>query len=117
MITFEEMHDAVRAEIDIEGDAYVYKTEGGACTYAEEGSPSCLIGRALNRLGVSIETLQYFDSKADSAIDTLADNGHVNMDQKAINFATEVQQWQDVHFSWGQAYKKGLDAAAYGVVH
>lgn len=79
----------------------------GACNYVHTApddeaklSPGCLIGSALHRLGVPLETLAKVEgSAAGSAIAELLPQITVG----TRVYANNVQMWQDDGRTWGQA--------------
>jgi hypothetical protein len=64
MITTDEAFiDAITAEVEAAGPDFVYQEDPfQTCDYVRDGQPSCLIGRALARLGMSVEELKTFDA-------------------------------------------------------
>ena len=96
MITYEQLRDAIDEEVK-DNKGLVYKPPGDSkiCVYVHGSKPSCLIGRALFRLGVPLETLRTFDDRQDSGIESLVCAGKIDMDNNAMFYATNVQSRQD----------------------
>lgn len=87
---------------------YQDRGTGGECYYVRYGVPSCIVGRALHRLGVPIEVLQGLDTASMGdpiGASSLARRG-VTTPDAAVVFAN-AQLAQDRGKTWGQA----LDAA------
>jgi len=93
--------DAIRAVVAEAGPAHVYDRIG-SCRYVRDGKPDCLIGRALARIGVSVERLA--DNEGTGAyevMDSLGGFSHVVM--KAAESAQDVQ---DGGAPWGYALQR-----------
>lgn len=113
MITFEQMRDAVKAEIDEVGEDFVYQPFAEtpttpSCRYEHDGKPSCLIGRALYRLGTPIELLSAYNKIG--GVRTLVNEGVLDISGVAASFAALVQHEQDCGVKWGEAYTRSLGA-------
>lgn len=62
-ITREEVDTTLDSLVEKFGEGYVYPDwYEDKCLYVKGGSPSCLVGHALNRLGVPLDTLQVLDA-------------------------------------------------------
>lgn len=86
---------------------YVYPEQ--YCQYQHGGKPSCIVGHALHRLGVPVESLKFFDEK-NSGGGVLAWGlpnefpDLIEMDSEASLFAlSEAQEAQDNRVPWGEA--------------
>lgn len=84
------------------------------CRYADGDEPSCLIGHALHRLGVPVETLQKFDSinlQAGEVVLFLRDIfegwlDNANSSSVEIDYLEYLQAWQDAGDPWAVAVEK-----------
>lgn len=110
-----ELHTAIREVVEEYGEDYIYNTRresgGKRCVYVNEsGQPSCLIGKALFKLGVPLEDLASFDGDYEGdalgAVDlpVFSPSGDY---RSASWFAQLVQNAQDSGQSWGEALKVG----------
>jgi hypothetical protein len=107
-ITLEELKEAIEAVIATEGGDRVYSPQGNQCLYVhtdEDGhsGPGCLIGHALNHLGVSLDELSRNEDVAASDLDFW------DSDDTAA-FAKEVQFLQDDGVPWGGASRGAMTA-------
>lgn len=89
-----------------------YPNEVAMCAYQLNGSPACLVGRALHELGVDIETLVEFDGGEDPIFSeeikqVVKDNPDLFRidDPEALEFLEEVQHNQDSGLPWGDAVR------------
>lgn len=98
-------------------------TYGGnaACKYAHRGTPACLVGVVMHRLGVPIDTLQQWDASGDGAFNVIAGgvreedaagepdpDGEViipalDIQDRAIRYLHAAQVAQDNGATWGEA--------------
>lgn len=83
----------------------------GACEYVTNNQPSCLVGVAMNNLGITIERLKTFDRCVglnDTEIGTIimyfTDEFEVD-DEFAKTELTKIQAYQDQGSSWGDSIK------------
>ena len=104
-ITDEDLARAIR-EVAAEDPNYVYQRPGSrVCLYVHWDAngtlrPGCLIGTALHRLGVPLETLSGYESKpAHEVLDHVAPDVSSHMRRAA----TRVQRVQDLGATWRQA--------------
>ena len=90
---------------------HVYERgEVGKCNYERNGQPSCIVGHAMHRLGVSTFDLREFDAAEDSAIgDIIMMNPDMfdKDDKLGMELVIEAQDNQDQGVPWGQAVAKG----------
>ncbi|RKN35961.1 hypothetical protein [Streptomyces hoynatensis] len=106
-ITDEDLARAIR-EVAAEDPNYVYRRRGrGATSSAKRCNcpicSGCLIGTALHRLGVPLETLAQHESKpAHEVLDHVAPDVSSYMKLKA----TRVQRLQDLGATWRQAARR-----------
>lgn len=99
--TDEEFVAAVRA-IAAERPDYVYTApEGENCQYAHADGCGCIIGCALNRLGMSLDELSELDSRALAGIRFIGEG--LGLSEPTIRWATNVQSDQDNSVPWGEA--------------
>lgn len=119
-ITDESFRAAVR-QLAAEQPEYVYTRPDpfgyNTCVYQYNGAPSCLIGQALHRLGVPVESLAAadngaFERKGASTVLAVLAPG-TSADTRA--WAQEVQYHQDLgNIPWGEAVRLAdeLEASA-----
>jgi hypothetical protein len=80
----------------------------GACRYTLNGSPSCLVGHVLHRVGVPIETLEEFDLLASASMQALVDgapgqDSALVMEDDLAWALMAAQEAQDAGRRWGDA--------------
>ena len=95
---------------------HVYeRTEVGKCNYQVDGKPSCIVGHAMHRLGVSVFDLREFDAAGDSAIrDIIEMNPDIfdKDDKLGMELLIEAQDSQDEGVPWGLAVRQQQDEPA-----
>lgn len=118
---------AVLKEIAAERPDYVYPHvdskpgKPGTCHYAREGSPSCIAGNWLSRLGVSTEILaelddilrfdltyelEGYDEKVGAGFTTLVDSGVILLPDPSVEeIVGGAQDLQDEGNAWGECVK------------
>lgn len=89
---------------------YVYERgEAGKCHYERNGQPSCIVGHAMHRLGVSTFDLREFDAAGDSAIEDIIE-ANPDMfdkdDEPGMELLIEAQDRQDQEVPWGLAVRQ-----------
>lgn len=112
VITFDMALEALNAAVDEKGDDYVYQGEGTFCAYVASDEPSCIVGNALHRLGVSIPTLVKMDKCAiggavitsRKVLEVLEDSGFT-LDDDAVILLSTAQTLQDDEVPWGKAVR------------
>lgn len=102
----DELIKAIREIVD-EDPFFVYrrprKTNGssGGCYYEHSGKPSCLIGRGLFKLGVSIETLAQMDRIRPYASNGTAITSYFpNVEDIRVRWLMVVQEQQDAEYEY-----------------
>ena len=103
--TVEDIRTSMQKIIDVEGEDFVYvipnQEELGshaACLYVHDDKPSCLIGRVLHDLGMSLEDLsQYEGQDASMPAEAFGVSEHV------ADALTTAQFVQDTGETWGDA--------------
>ena len=103
-LTPETFLEALRECVAEAGEDYVYK---GSCVYALGGKPSCLIGKALAKLGVPITTLEWMDEFGDTSAKSMLPYLGVYND-KVRRMAYAAQTAQDTGFTWGFALREAI---------
>ena len=105
--------------VEEKGAGFLYS---GPCNYERNGQPDCLIGQALAKAGVPIQTLRKMDTLDWSPVDedgnkvfTGTDistilyshefDGDFILDEEATNLFAEAQRLQDLQEPWGEAVK------------
>jgi hypothetical protein len=103
MIELEELRMAVHDVVEEAGPDVVYQPEDGVCRYVDGDQPSCLIGQALYRLGISLSQLTEWDG--DSVDDACAarDIPVFEKNSDVAHYADVVQNMQDNGNPWGIA--------------
>lgn len=101
--------NAIRAMTEVVKEAgvdHVYKQHIGAgCSYVYEGQPDCLVGRALHKLGVSIETLEAMDEDFGAFYSVVSTHLPEELDitAEAWRVLSLAQECQDRGHTWGVA--------------
>ena len=97
---------------------YVYPKrpeEFPACAYQRNGEPSCIVGKALFKLGVDVDTLEGFDSGGESGINEILcelDGELFDLsDTTGLTEVVLVQSKQDQEVPWGEAVREAADDA------
>lgn len=100
--TDEQLISAIEA-VAAEDPYRVYQQDDeGRCFYLRDGAPSCLIGQALHRLGVSLSTLAREDAIQNSAENVIFKTLS-GVSDRALSFASRVQTRQDLGHTWADA--------------
>jgi hypothetical protein len=112
-VTDEQFLDAIRAVVAEDPERIYERPEHmearyeGACYYVHTDArderklfPGCVIGQALHRLGVPLESLRDYEGENATAVVT-AFMPNVSFD--ARNYACTVQSRQDTANTWGDA--------------
>lgn len=94
--------EALREVVSEEGSDYIYpdKSPSGSCYYIKPGTkdtPSCGVGRALRRLGVSIDFLRGAEGVGAWSLSNL----HSNITSEACEVLSKFQEYQDELRPWG----------------
>jgi len=104
-------------------ESHVYKKHSGSglsCHYAWDGQPDCIVGHVLVKVGVTVESLEYGESRevtpgkyamgdASEVLELLRKDGIVEFDDDAQMYLTRVQYHQDDETPWGEAAKLGRE--------
>ncbi len=112
----------VLAEIEKEGEDYVYKADEReddqpvCVNYEEDGTPSCLVGRALDAGGIF--SFERFNGRRSlngdcdliqEGIDAVVHTLGIAIDDDAFNFLWTLQDMQDDGYAWGDAYDRAVN--------
>lgn len=81
---------------------FIYKQINGACKYIDNGSPSCIIGRALWNLDI-IDAKCEWDKFANSSIEGVVSQEDWDIDPDEVEWLSDVQNYQDTGYPWGRA--------------
>ena len=115
-VTLELAISTLKGEI-MGNETYVYeKDQNGYCFYVKDGQPSCLIGRALHRLGVGINLLSEYDVAQDGGTDAwsvcrgLQQRGIMTFDDIVPGLFRTVQVRQDEGRPWGEVVEWSIGA-------
>ena len=95
---------------------HVYERgEAGKCNYQVDGQPSCIVGHAMHRLGVSAFDLREFDASGDSAIEDIIGMNPDMFDEDdklGMELLIEAQNRQDQEVPWGLAVSQDQEEPA-----
>ena len=95
---------------------HVYeKGEAGKCNYERNGQPSCIVGHAMHRLGVSVSDLREFDASETSAVEDIIEMNPDMFDKDdklGMKLLIEAQNNQDQEVPWGLAVSQQQDEPA-----
>lgn len=125
VITFDMALEALNAAVDEKGSDYVYGGGRMSRTYAAYDEPSCIVGNALHRLGVSISTLTEMDRRTiDGAaissrkvLEVLEGSGFI-LDNDAVMLLATAQVLQDAEIPWGDAVRMAREEPVeWRVIH
>ena len=126
MVRSENMYDLetvkawALAEIELESQDFIYKDDlrddGGMvdCRYYEDGTPSCLIGRMLDRNWIFTPDL--IDPFGNTGLNDMEISLALNelglrsaFSAEAQSFMRRLQGGQDRGYSWGLAYESATE--------
>lgn len=125
VITFDMALEALNAAVDEKGSDYVYEGGRTSRTYVAYDEPSCIVGNALHRLGVSISTLTEMDRRTiDGAaissrkvLEVLEGSGFI-LDNGAVMLLATAQVLQDAEIPWGDAVRMAREEPVeWRVIH
>jgi hypothetical protein len=98
---------------------YNYETEGigMACTYFKKnGTPGCIVGHALYRMGVTLDDMRYEDEvgyecsyNEEKTIIDLVELLKLPIDGDRLSWLRAVQNEQDTGTPWGKAVIKATE--------
>lgn len=105
---------AMDAEVGEAGRDFVYREEHGrhqsgkpTCVYVFNDKPSCLIGRALFRIGVPVEELRNHDEDTPYGVSASCVMDHLGGFSYKVGLAADyAQDVQDRGGTWGEALDK-----------
>jgi hypothetical protein len=104
MITLKDAHRALTEVVAEAGSDHIAPD----CLYAKDGEAYCIVGRALTKLGYSVEQLEGFQKLnipgvvGDPSVCYLIEHGLVEADERVDNYFTLVQDLQDSNVPWGK---------------
>ena len=125
VIAFDMALEALNAVVDEKGGDYVYEGGRMSRTYVAYDEPSCIVGNALHRLGVSISTLTEMDRRTiDGAaissrkvLEVLEGSGFI-IDNDAVMLLATAQVLQDAEIPWGDAVRMAREEPVeWRVIH
>lgn len=109
-ITGKQAIKALKKAVELKGEDYVYPESKrgleGECLYQAEGEPLCIVGVALDSLGV--------DLKGRTNLGVRLINTYwkgVKLTPKAQEIFAKAQQIQDENGTWGDALHQGMKEA------
>src|SRR5690606_27130851 len=117
--------EPLNAVADETVDDYVYAGGRMSRTYAVYDVPSCIVGNALHRLGVSISTLTEMDRRTSDGeaissrkiLEVLEGSG-VILDNDAVMLLATPQVLQDADVPWGDAVRMPrVEPVEWRVIH
>lgn len=83
------------------GADYIYPlAEMGACVYTDDSQPSCMVGLALYRAGVTVPELEAMDIEGIGGIDLVTLPERVYLTPTARKVMNAAQQCQDTGETW-----------------
>lgn len=103
-VTPNELRNTVIRLVEANPD-FVYSDadESGTCFYERNGKPSCIIGKALAKHGISFSTLRDLDS---APIATSVGELFMNHpDRENVMWLQVVQEYQDQLYPWGECVR------------
>lgn len=92
---------------DERGADYIYGGDRDAldrCTYSADGEPSCMVGLALFKAGVTIAELEEIDNGDFGTIEFIELPARVSLTDEAVAVFSAAQGMQDMREPWGMAY-------------
>lgn len=112
-ITGKQALEALRKAVELRGADFIYpeewRTEShGQCRYVHEGQPACIVGVALDTLGVNLI------GRANASADALLINpswSDVDVTLEATRIFYRAQVTQDNRQTWGAALAAAEQAA------
>ena len=125
VIAFDMVLEALNAVVDEKGGDYVYEGGRMSRTYAAYDEPSCIVGNALHRLGVSISTLTEMDRRtidgaaisSRNVLEVLEGSGFI-LDNDAVMLLATAQVLQDAEIPWGDAVRMAREEPVeWRVIH
>ena len=75
----------------------------GQCFYVEDGKPSCIVGQALAKLGLTIDQLSLFDNEVTGDISAEAVGKVLGLNDITRTWLRDVQASQDAGLRWAAA--------------
>ncbi|AER47959.1 hypothetical protein SEA_JUICYJAY_115 [Mycobacterium phage JuicyJay] len=81
---------------------YVYRDDNPSCEYVRGGSPSCLVGHGLWRLGLIDAEFETNRLNVEVFDHLWAELG-LEMDEEEVDWVQMVQERQDAGRTWGEA--------------
>lgn len=101
--TDDEVMATLRAVVAERPD-YVYEApEEDGCVYVADGTPSCLVGHVLHRLGVSLEALSVLDMNGGLAAWRAVPGVLDGVSGSTVDRLWAAQTAQDNGDTWGEA--------------
>lgn len=85
------------------------EVENLPCLYTYNGQPACIMGMALNELGVSIETLEDFDVAGETIRVVIRDNPSLIEDDGHALKLYSIQKLQDVGYTFEKAFSNSTE--------
>lgn len=125
LIAFDMVLEALNAVVDEKGGDYVYEGGRMSRTYVAYDEPSCIVGTALHRLGVSISTLTEMDRRtidgaaisSRNVLEVLEGSGFI-LDNDAVMLLATAQVLQDAEIPWGDAVRMAREEPVeWRVIH
>lgn len=114
-ITYDEAK-ADLLELADERPDFVYEPPSGVCRYfADDGSPSCIVGYVFAKHGIQPDQLVKQSTQRNlnenAAVGLLRDEGLITCDDATATLLAYAQDEQDNGHSWGPAVIYAIDAA------
>lgn len=112
-ISYEQARDLLELAVEERGADHIYKRRrnpGGQlaqCTYyGPDGTPDCIVGWVLNRLGLRYDYCQSYNG---SGVEHLISHMEIKCDLKTACLLTAAQIYQDDGFTWGDALANAVE--------
>src|SRR5580765_5366509 len=87
-----------------------FSASGGECVYFDpNGYPVCAIGYVFEKVGIGLADLApiyAMDNPNGSRVEELRFVWEGKISETAVKFLQEVQDVQDLSFSWGEVYRR-----------
>lgn len=101
---------ALRETVAEAGEDFIYRND--VCCYVADGSPSCLIAKAVTRLGAPLTMLAGWDSMDDGSIVCIISAFGYPISSNLVHAWIMAQYCQDRRKSWGDALSAAEEAIA-----
>ena len=103
-----EEPDRCTAHYDGDACRYFYGDEDNHSNY---NAPACVVGNWLVHNEFTPEDLNVstWEQLEGKGVDTIINRSNIDLDEHAMHFLHQMQNYQDTGVSWGNAYEHALD--------